>query len=167
MFNQITWAGYCTSLLVLLLIYYVCVLFLCYRHEITQLISDNYSAFTLGQRSKPPSPLATSANDLTGFQNMSLESVNNSRSLEESDKATRQFSLVHELTHELHQAIEKAGKKNCKKEELIFSLQLLLKPYIELKESNFIEQINKLVTDHSLNYCSIPLNEEDLKLLWL
>lgn len=167
MFNQITWAGYCTALLILLLIYYLCVLVFYFKSEIAQLISGEKKLFRADSSVKSALHLNERKSNFETLQYISSHDAENIYQETGENSRTNLFPLVHELAQELHHAIQKAGKQNYKKEELIFSLQLLLKGYTELKETNFTQAINDLIAAECQNNCSIPLSEEELKMLWV
>jgi len=120
--------------------------------------SDGISSSQLNSKVNTPNPLR----EHSAFHNSQKgnELIHNKTQQELS-------SLVHDLTHDLKLAIHKAGKQNFKKQELLFSLQMLLKDYEGLKETNFIEAINNLITNECQNSCSIPLSDEDIKMLWV
>jgi nicotinamide riboside kinase len=57
------------------------------------------------------------------------------------------------------------GKQNI--HELIYDLQIKLKPYTHWDEPGFREMINAFIVEESEKKCSIHLSEEDLRVLWL
>ena len=57
------------------------------------------------------------------------------------------------------------GKQNV--HELIYDLQIKLKPYKFMDEPNAKDRINAFIITESEKQCSIHLSEEDLRVLWL
>ncbi len=163
MFNQITWAGYCTALLILLLSYYLCVLFFYFKNEIIQLISGKQELFARTGSAKSGVHFTMPAETVESHPDASFIENN----IHQANLENGLFQLVHDLTNELQIAIREAGEKAYKKEELIFSLQLLLKTYRELKGTNFTEAINSLIAVECQNSCSIHLDEDELNMLWV
>jgi hypothetical protein len=84
-----------------------------------------------------------------------------------SDEKQGLMPYVHDLVNELQHTLSTSGRKRLIKEELIMSLQLLLKKYGMLNDTLFVQSINKFIESEAENSCSIHFNEQELKSLWL
>jgi hypothetical protein len=79
------------------------------------------------------------------------------------------LSLSRMAINELRPGIRKIAIKHLGKQELLMSIQQLLKPYESLTVAGargFLVAVNHVIEDESKKYCSIHLNAEDLQLLW-
>jgi len=101
-----------------------------------------------------------------GFQPFSLA---NEKPAGQSNSGDNQglMPCVHDLVNELQHTLATAGRKKLIKEELIMSLQVVIKKYAMLKDSLFVQSINKLIESEAETSCSIHFTEQELKSLWL
>jgi uncharacterized coiled-coil DUF342 family protein len=83
--------------------------------------------------------------------------------LQETDDRLQQ---VQELTAELKEVIAQAVDKNYIKEELISSLQSLIKKHSFLKGSPFSVSVNNLIASECEKYGYIQLSAEEQVMLW-
>lgn len=130
------------------------------------MISGKKKLFTSPRSAKAESNFNWRKNNSQVPENKSFDSETIASFPRENDGKYK-FYVVHEFTHELQQTIQKASTHVYKKEELIFSLQLVLKKYPQLRDTNFTEAINNLIATECQNSCSIPLNEDEVNMLWL
>jgi hypothetical protein len=73
---------------------------------------------------------------------------------------------VQQLTAGLKEVIAQGYNKHWIKEELILSLQLLLKKYCFLKSSPFMGAINNLIASECEKYGYIQLSADERVMLW-
>ncbi|MEJ7821176.1 MAG: hypothetical protein WKF85_02575 [Chitinophagaceae bacterium] len=76
------------------------------------------------------------------------------------------FGIVYRLQDEVKGTIEEAATKKYLKEEIILSLQMVLEKYT-LGSTHFRFALNNFIERTSKNNCSIHLDEDELKLMWL
>lgn len=74
---------------------------------------------------------------------------------------------AHGLATEIKEQIEAAEKKKLVKEELLFALQQIINTYPHLKGTFFQKDISNLIAAECENHCSIHLNAEEMKMLWV
>jgi len=139
MISSISWSTYWTVISILLVIYYVSVCSIYYRDEI------GYA-------------LRGKSNFFSGKESIGQEESEDS--LHEISNAPTPFNVEVELT------LKHAAEKKLMKQEIIYSLQRLIKKYNIQKSSFDFEAEFNLVSLCS-NYCSIHLDEEDVELLWM
>jgi len=76
------------------------------------------------------------------------------------------FGIVYRLQDEVKGTIEEAAAKKYVKEEIILSLQMVLEKYA-LGSTPFQFALNNFIERHCKNNCSIHLEEDELKQLWV
>ncbi len=85
----------------------------------------------------------------------------------ESENASEEiFGIVYRLQDEVKETIEEAAAKKYQKEEIIISLQMVLEKY-SLAATPFQFAVNNFIERTCKNSCSINLDEQELKQLWL
>ena len=73
---------------------------------------------------------------------------------------------IHQLLMKLQLQINKAAARKFPKEELLLSLQLVLRDFPNLKESHLRNNVNNFLTSEVQNNCSIHLSDDEVALLW-
>ncbi|HMH33684.1 MAG TPA: hypothetical protein VK543_11670 [Puia sp.] len=76
------------------------------------------------------------------------------------------FDLASHLASTLRLKIEEAANRNLVREELILSVQIVLKQYQKLKGTAFQLAITNLVETNTENQCFITLSDDELNMLW-
>ena len=76
-------------------------------------------------------------------------------------------TLVHEFVDELNALVNQAGLENIAKDQMLVLLQLLLRKYPGLHQSNFRQELISLIQTECEANCSIHLNAEELDALWI
>ena len=76
------------------------------------------------------------------------------------------FGIVYRLQDEVKGTIEEAAAKKYVKEEIILSLQMVLEKYA-LGSTPFQFALNNFIERNCQNNCSIHLDEDELKQLWV
>lgn len=140
MLQSISWQNYFTLCAVLLAIYYTAILFLYYRQDLALLFRQQISFKKQG---------AFAPADQTA----ALQTGNNID------------ALVSTLTDEIKAFAASAGNQ-YNKTELQYGLQLLLKKYAVLKNSEIKAGITKTIINECENNCSIVLSDEEVGMLW-
>ena len=79
----------------------------------------------------------------------------------------RHQPLIQSFSGEVKAFMKQAGKDKLDKNDIIQSLQLLLKKYPTLKDSASQESIQNLIVNECTSYCSIHLSDEELSVLWI
>lgn len=143
MFNSISWQGYWITVALLTAVYYLAVYFLYFSKDSKTGLQQGFMAV-----GSVPSLLQKEATE---------------RLVREEDEEY----LFDCCLNELAAFFEEAKAIKWVKEELIFSLQRLLKKYTALKNSRYKESINKVIVCQSETSCSMQLAEGDLVHVWL
>jgi hypothetical protein len=138
MFNNISWQGYWTTLALISVGYYLVIYLVYYRID-----------FKLRLHQKPSGETVASL-------------FNFSSPIEKSDER-----LIDDFMDEVRAFFEQARRKKCVKEELIYSLKIILKKFPSLKDSGFSQSLNHVIATECNHICSIHLSEDELKYVWL
>lgn len=77
-----------------------------------------------------------------------------------------EHTMLNELLEKLGHQIASAAERNLIKEELLVSLQLLLKQFSNLKYSSFVSSIESYIQSNVENECSIYLTDLEVSSLW-
>ena len=75
--------------------------------------------------------------------------------------------LIDSCMDELNAFFEESRRKKVMKEELIYSLQLLLKKYPSLKDSEYKESLTYLIATQCEDTCLGRLNADEVYQVWL
>ena len=75
--------------------------------------------------------------------------------------------LIDSCMDELNAFFEESRRKKVMKEELIYSLQLLLKKYPSLKDSEYKESLSNLIATRCEDTCLVRLNADEVYHVWL
>jgi hypothetical protein len=76
-------------------------------------------------------------------------------------------SLIDSCIDELNAFFEESRRKKVIKEQLIYSLQLLLKKYPSLKNSEYKESLSNLIETQCEQICLVKLNKGEVFDVWL
>ncbi len=163
MFNNISWQGYWNAIALISIAYYFIIYLLYYRKDfgINFLKTRNSSHLS----SLPStSTLSDEEKHSANFQPTALNdsSVDSKMQADESVVAIAQVCI-----DELNAFFEESKRKRPIKEELMYSLQNILKKYPVIKDSTFQESITNLIIVNCETFCSISLNDDDVVHVWL
>ncbi len=103
------------------------------------------------------------AKDILRMFNKNKVSETKSENVNESEEI---FGIVYQLQDEVKGTIEEAAAKKYAKEEIILSLQMVLEKYA-LGSTPFQFALNNFIERHCQNNCSIHLDADELKKLWV
>ena len=146
MFNNISWQGYWTVLALLAAGYYLVIYLLYFRNDFK---------VSFGQL-----PAGAGAPDEPLFQKTE-EDFNDDPEQEHVDR------LTESCLDEISAYFEQSKRNKCVKEELIYSLQVLLRKYASVKNSSYRNAVNNVIANHAEHNCSIHLSGEEVDHLWL
>ena len=141
MINNISWQGYWITLALLLAGYYLTVYVFYFRKDFKVFLNRKQGAGTLS---------------FPGSGDEGKLSV---------DKPGEE-AVVYACIDELDAFFQESKKTKCIKEEIIFSLQLILKKYPSLKTSEYTASLANVIVGQTENICSIHLNSDDLGRVW-
>lgn len=161
MFTNISWANYIVVIILLLIIYYIIIGILFYSHDLKNLLSGNQK-FKLS----PSMGISDVQNDINpiAFEQAQSEIYKDSNA---SDETNVEISLeIDHLIIKLKEAIADASHKKYIQPEFFLYLQLIIKEYPRVKNSQFQSVINELIISECANYGSVTLNEEEVASLW-
>ena len=163
MFNQISWAIYLKVVCVLLVIYYLVVAIKFFSKELSSFFAPG-SALSRNNLSKERE--INQKEHVSGDQSYPdlLQSDNTCTATEQAVDDT--FLQVEKLAATLKEVVEDAASNSMIKEELMLSLQFVLKKYHHLKGSPFLIAINNLIASECDKYNLPQLNAEELAMLW-
>ena len=138
---NISWQGYWIWLAVISAGYYLVIYLLYYRHDLKAWIH--------------PKP-----NNSDGI-------VTASESIIQPPVEKDAERLIDSCMDELNAFFEESRRKKVMKEELIYSLQLLLKKYPSLKDSEYKESLSNLIATQCEDICLVRLNADEVYHVWL
>ena len=160
MIEKISWASYATALLTILVIYYIVIVLLYYRKEIFGFANALQQRFPSNAGLKQE-VFANSKESLSSFNDAG--SVSSEKPIYTGDISTDSFDLVEKIKD----AILQYAERQYIKEEIITGLQLLLKEYPQLRYSAYTASINNIITKEIELHCSIRLEDDEVKRLWM
>lgn len=165
MFKEISWSSYGIFILIALLVYYATIGFLYYLNEIKQTFSgkSNLPLRLSGLKKLAPAKTHNKA-DNTNHENTNAEnfSIANHSIVSQDDLHV----VVSKCMNEVEHLLANAAQNNLIKPELIYSLQQLASKYFSIQDSPFKSFITNYILIECDNYCSIHLDEDELKLIW-
>ena len=85
---------------------------------------------------------------------------------ESQNESEEIFEIVYQLQDEVKETIEEAVAKKYAKAEIILSIKTVLEKYA-LGATPFRIAVNNFIERTCINNCSIHLDEDELKQLWL
>ena len=138
---NISWQGYWIWLAVISAGYYLVIYLLYYRHDLKAWIH--------------PKPYN------------SVGIVPASESIIQPPVEKDAERLIDSCMDELNAFFEESRRKKVMKEELIYSLQLLLKKYPSLKDSEYKESLTNLIATQCEDTCLVRLNADEVYHVWL
>ena len=141
MINNISWQGYWIWLAVISTGYYLVIYLLYYRHDLKAWIH--------------PKPYNSDG------------IVPASESIIQPHVEKDAERLIDSCMDELNAFFEESRRKKVMKEELIYSLQLLLKKYPSLKDSEYKESLTNLIATQCEDTCLVRLNADEVYHVWL
>ena len=155
MFENISWANYAMFILITLVVYYVTIGCLYYFNEIKQVFSGK-------------SNLLLKLNCSKKFVTTNLDNKDNYSNADtiSSDPGNDINSVVSEYMNEIKNLLRQAAHNNLIKQEIIYSLQQLANKYLSIRYSPFKSFITNYIFIECYNYCSIHLDEDELKGMW-
>ena len=141
MINNISWQSYWIWLAVISAGYYLIIYLLYYRHDFKAWIH--------------PKP----------YNSDGIASASESIIQPPVEKDAER--LIDSCMDELNAFFEESRRKKVMKEELIYSLQLLLKKYPSLKDSEYKESLTNLIATQCEDTCLVRLNADEVYHVWL
>lgn len=145
MLNSISWASYIYAVCAILVVYYIFVGLLFYRLEAVNYIKSLKEKYQ------------SNANKLSSDGQLKREII----------PVVVELNSLEEVLLSLLFSIKKAASQKFIKEELLQSLKSQIQFYVGKVIVLPKEKINEYIVTTCETYCSIHLNEEDLKVLWM
>lgn len=165
MFKAITWSNYGTFIIITLAVYYVTIGCLYYLNEIKQVLSGKSNLLLRLNGSKKlklnssHSKAGNSNDDGIGEEDFSISSST-------IKSADDMHSIVSRCMNDIEHLLANAAQNNLIKPELIYSIQQLTSKYSSIQNSPFKSFITNYILIECDNYCSIHLDEDELRLIW-
>lgn len=161
MFTNISWTNYIVVVILLLVIYYIIIGIRFYSHDLKNLLSGNQKfrlihSSGLSKMQKDNNSVAHGNAQPEMFQTGNAFAETNDEIILEIDH----------LIIRLKEAIANASGKKYIKQEFFLYLQLIIKEYPMLKNSQFQTVINELIISECAKYGSVTLSEEEVVALW-
>ncbi|MDX2001784.1 MAG: hypothetical protein SFW35_05105 [Chitinophagales bacterium] len=153
MFTNISWTEYLFAIAVALVIYYSFVGVRYFPKELKELVTGKIKF-----RFRP----AVSGYDDDG-NGMAVTSGPDAKTNSEEEDA---FAEVEELIGRLKEAIANASRKKYVLQEFRHYLQLLLREYPNIKNSDLRSSINELIVSECERHGVVALSEEEADMLW-
>lgn len=165
MLSNISWATYISTVLLMLVVYYIVIGAKFYSREIKGLLTGRTKLFF-----RSTSGVIRSQEDEEGDnsdQAVQAEAFAPSvKIIPSSNETDDTLERVRELTGSIREVIAEAAEKNFIKEEFFLSLQRLLKKYSFLKGSPSLAAINNLIASECEKWGYIQLSAEERVMLW-
>ena len=146
MLKDISWTDYWVFLLVTLAVYYVTVACLYYLTEIKQVLSGKSNLLLSLHSSKKV---------------VAIKSPILNTKVEDD-----LHPLVKECMDKIKNVLREAAENNLVKQEIIYSLQRLTTKYSVIRNSPFKSFITDYILIECDNYCSIHLDNEEVRQIW-
>ena len=159
MFSNISWSEYSLTLLILLLVYYFIIGLWFYYYDLKNLLVRT-PVLGLGD--------SDLLSDVRNENVLKPQEDNHSEETRIEDFIIKPKceSDVQTLLDRLRGAISVASERKFIKQEFFLYLQLILKEYPGLKDSDFKSAINNLIISECENYNSVTFSEEEIELIW-
>src|SRR5687768_4566017 len=155
MFNNISWQGYWLTIALISAGYYLSIYLLYFRSDFKILIGRKTTSDSF--------PIA--GNSLLEKEAEQSEALNDSAEFEVPGKNSEE-AIVYACIDELDAFFNESKKGKCNKEEMIFSLQSILKKYPSLKHSAYKASLTNVMVGQCEHICSIHLDADDLVRVW-
>lgn len=175
MLNEITWKDYWTFIAIATVIYWFIIISIFYRRELLMLAKRKSSVAHLTEDNS-----ITASNNKKLFANTSAPLFNEDEQTDDvhfyedeqdiDEEVLIEINLTqdaHAAVYEIKEQIRIAQDRKIIKEELLFSLQQIIKAHPQVKGTSFQNDINNFIAAESENQCSIHLSAEDLNTLWV
>jgi hypothetical protein len=162
MFTNISWTNYTVGISLLLVIYYIIIAIRFYFLDLKNLLSGNQKF--MSSSSAGFSDVQNNNNPIAHEQ-AQTEMFQAGTTFAETTNET--FLEVEHLIVRLKEAIANASGKKYIKQEFFLFLQLILKEYPMLKNSQFQSVINELIISECAKYGSVTFSEEEVVELWI
>jgi len=155
MLKNISWSDYWIFIGITLVVYYASVSALYYLNEIKQIFSGNSSLrLKLNHSKRFVITNLDNKGNYSNTDNISSQPVNDIN------------SVVSEYMNEIKSLLQQAAHNNLIRQEIIYSLQQLANKYFSIRDSPFKSFITNYIFIECYNYCSIHLDEDELKGMW-
>ncbi|KAA9038704.1 hypothetical protein FW778_14250 [Ginsengibacter hankyongi] len=148
MLTNISWKEYSIFILVIIFCYYVILILVFYRNDIINLIKDiNYP----GRKRVINIDSHLADQDEKDLVDLDIDSRD----------------IINQVQQEIRSNLEKAKSKSFIREEIMQSLQLVLKNNSTVKRIQQQEAINNYIRMMCESICSIHLSKEEINQLWI
>jgi hypothetical protein len=154
MFRNISWSSYGTFIAITLVAYYVTIGALYYLNEIKQIFSGKSSLLLNLNRSYKPV-----AKDQLELDN----NLNKGLTQQSEDDLHR---LANDCMNDIKNALQHAANHNLVRQEIIYSLQQLVKKYSSLRNTYFESFIRDCILTECQKHYSIRFDDDELRLIW-
>lgn len=165
MINNISWTSYWYALFLLLVIYYAFVLWYYYRKYLFQLISNKFGKrkFQVATTITSPSGILDGAKK-NGHE---FQPISHSTVTQSQEQPSCEISAMYQaLSDEIRAYLQQASTADADNEELLISIQQILRKYPAIKNSAFQQSIDFLIVFELKNKCSTYLSIEEVSSLW-
>ena len=160
MFDTVSWQGYWFVIFLLTVSYYLTIYLLYFLDDFKRFLNRKVSA---NDNLSFVSP-GTEFNHKTRNGQPSL--FDDAKDFQSPDQLNEE-AIVYACIDEINAFFKESKESKCKKEELVFSLQLILKKYPSLKNSQYKASLTNVIVVQCEHNCSIHLKEDDLTCVWV
>jgi|SRR6478735_3029361 len=163
MFSSVSWLHYWSFVAIIICAYYLIVYVIYYSTNI-----KNISSFPFGWLDKLKSkPQTGNARSKSGNSYSNSSHLNSEISLNDGIVDEDMLPIIDSVKYQIKVILQNAANENQTKEEVLYSVKLLLKNFLSLNNRFFQKTINQFILFESLNLHSIKVTEDDLKRLWV
>ena len=152
MFATISWSDYFTAIIITALIYYLVVLYIYYRNELVLLVKSKRNLPRAAAYQHPIQSYSLFEETNTEFSHPPIDSKEH---------------VVYAFMDELTAFFEGTKKTKIIKEQLLYSLQRVLRKYPSLKDSEYKQSLTNVIVSECEHICSLHLTADDVVRMWM
>jgi len=152
MLHSISWQEYWITVAIISIFYYLVVYLTCFRGILKSNSGVQKAKFSFAN---------TELKVEQSVSTMSSNEMQQSSKIDKSDELAAEACL-----DEINAFFENKKGSRPVKTEMVFSLYTLLQKYPSLRNSDYTETLNRVITTQAEAICSIHLSAEELKGVW-
>ncbi|MFC0773335.1 hypothetical protein [Terrimonas alba] len=144
MLYQISWSNYWSAVIISIIVYYVIICWKYYRDDLSSLLT-----------SRP------------GLYNVEIDKTLSAIPLTADKHHDSSGTMLQPATDELKACLEQLAIDKSNKNEILRSLQQIVRKYPLLKDSQYAQSINQFIQFECYSTCGIHLSSEELTDMWM
>jgi hypothetical protein len=172
MLNNISWSQFLSSIISLVIVYYIAIIILYYRKDVLKWSTHGVfiSRFNKDSAAIPTElPLRqkeSTTHPLQAPRPMSYNEFTVGEDEHNNSNGKINYAEVHELMEDLKTIFVSSAKKKIIKQELILAIQHKLQDYHQLKGTEIENEIAQHIKNECKEKCALDLAKSELENLW-